>query len=316
LVLNIARCHLAGLACSFLCNFAFRCVPGLALVALLATTCVTAQVASPPGSLERVRVIIDGERVELEMRIYKPAPTGRFPTLVFNHGSTGFGMDPTRFTQPIDAPALAAFFVDRGWAVVMPARRGRAGSEGTYDEGFSAIRALGYSCVTSRSLAGADRALQDIEAAMAAIVAMPFVDRDRVVMAGVSRGGALSVAYAGAHPAQLKGVINFVGGWLGWPCPTTESVNQALLKRGAIYPGKSIWLYAENDSYYSLHQSRGNHAAFIAAGGNALFLELAVPAADGHWLTGFPAVWSPHLEAYLTDLGLPSQQQRLSPSLE
>src|SRR5713226_1593709 len=61
-------------------------------------------------------------------------------------------------------------------------------------------------------------ALRDIEAAMVAILAMPFVDRDRVVIGGQSRGGILSVAYGGLHGEQVKGVINFVGGWSGSHC--------------------------------------------------------------------------------------------------
>jgi predicted acyl esterase len=76
-----------------------------------------------------VPVTVDGQSVSLEMRIYKPATAGPAPTLVFNHGSTGRGRDPSLFTRPIDFPTLAQFFVRRGWAVVMPARRGRAGSE-------------------------------------------------------------------------------------------------------------------------------------------------------------------------------------------
>jgi dienelactone hydrolase len=249
------------------------------------------------------------------MRIYKPAGQGRFPTLVFNHGSTGYGIDSTRFKKPVDAPAVAAFFVQRGWAVVMPARRGRAGSDGQYDEGFSVIKALGYACVSSLSLAGADRALRDIDAAMTAIVQMPFVDTERVAIGGVSRGGVLSVAYAGTHPTQVKGVINFVGGWLGKPCPTMGSVNQALFNRGATYPGQSIWLYADSDSYYSLSHSRENFAAFTAAGGKGLFHAFAAPAENGHWLPTFPAVWATDVEAYLEHIGLPSRVQGAKPSV-
>jgi pimeloyl-ACP methyl ester carboxylesterase len=186
---------------------------------------------------------------------------------------------------------------------------GRAGSEGEYDEGFSTIRALGYSCIPSLSLEGADRALRDIDAAMKAILEMPFVDAKRVVVGGLSRGGALSVAYAGTHPTQVRGVINFVGGWLGKPCPTMGSVNQSLFNRGAAYPGESIWLYAENDSYYSLSHSRENFAVFKAAGGKGNFYEFVVPTENGHWRPAFPAVWSTSLEAYLKRIGLPSGPQ-------
>jgi hypothetical protein len=64
----------------------------------------------------------------------------------------------------------------------MPARRGRGGSEGEYDEGFAEFRSAGYTCEPARAIAGAQRALWDIEAAMAAIRSMPFVDPDRVVV--------------------------------------------------------------------------------------------------------------------------------------
>jgi dienelactone hydrolase len=255
-----------------------------------------------------VPVTIEKETIQLQMRIYHPSVDGKLPTLLLNHGSTGSGMDADRFKKPVDMPTVATFFVKRGWVVVVPARRGRSGSEGLYDEGFSIIRSLGYTCFPSRSLAGADRALQDIEAAMRTTVDMPFVDPNRVAIGGVSRGGALSIAYAGKHPHQVKAVINFVGGWLGWPCPTMNVVNQSLFNRGAAYPGKTIWLYAENDTYYSMTHSRKNFSAFIAAGGKGDFYEYDIPAKNGHWLPRFPNAWSKDLESYLKQVGLPSSE--------
>lgn len=233
----------------------------------------------------------------------------RAPTLVFNHGSTGRGTDPALFTRRIDAPDVAAFFVRRGWAVVMPARRGRGGSEGEYDEGFGSPRSVGYTCETATSLFGADRALLDIDAAMNAILAMPFVDRERVVMGGVSRGGILSVAYAGRRPQQIKGVINFVGGWLGAGCGTATYVNEWLFKRGARYPTETIWLYGDNDSFYPLSHSRQNFAAFQGAGGKGAFHEFVVPGANGHALATRAAIWGPAVAAYLERLGVPSVER-------
>lgn len=266
---------------------------------------------APPllSSVQRVPVVIGGQTIYLQMRVYKPPGDGRFPTVVFNHGSTGYGIDTARFSRPVDAAVVAAFFVHRGWAVVIPARRGRAGSDGEYDEGFSAIRALGYSCVPSRALRGADRALEDIEASVKAIIDMPFVDASRLVMAGESRGGALSIAYAGAHPTEIKTVINFVGGWLGWPCPTTVSVNEALVDRGSSYPRESLWLYGESDSYYTVAQSREVFASFVAAGGKGSFQAFVVPARDGHWLPSFPGLWTKAVETHLRRAGLPADEQ-------
>lgn len=252
-----------------------------------------------------VPVIVDGQTVRLQMRIYKPTRTGPVPTLVFNHGSTGRGRDPILFRRAIDFPELAQFFVRRGWAVVMPARRGRAGSEGRYNEGLAVDPAHGYSCQQALSIPGADRALRDIKAAMDAILAMPFVDRDRVIIGGHSRGGILSVAYAGQHPEQIKGVINFVGGWLGTGCPTADTINQGLFRRGARYPGDTIWLYGDDDPLYSLSHSRKNFAAFQAAGGKGTFHKFSQ--SGGHRLVTYPDVWAPLIEAYLKRQGLPTR---------
>lgn len=274
------------------------------LVPLLLASAVLAQEAN------MVPVAVDGQTVRLEMRIYRPATAEPAPTLVHNHGSTGNGRDPSLFTRPLDNPALAQFFVRRGWAVIIPARRGRAGSEGLYDEGFDADRTRGYTCDSPRSLAGADRALRDIEAAIDAILAMPFVDRDRIVISGVSRGGILSVAYAGRRPEQVKGVINFVGGWLGTSCPTAGVVNRALFKSGARYPRETIWLYGDKDPFYPLSHSRENFAAFQEAGGKGTFHEYApLAGSSGHAIASYPDLWASVVETYLQRQGLPTIQR-------
>lgn len=254
---------------------------------------------------QMVPVVVDGETVRLEMRIYRPAVPGRVPTLIFNHGSTGRGDDSSLFARPIDSRVLAPFFVKLGWAVVLPARRGRAGSEGHYDEGFDRDRSRGYACDSALSVPGADRALRDIAAATEVILAMPFVDRQRVIMGGQSRGGILSVAYAGQHPAQVKAVINFVGGWLGTGCPTASAVNQTLFRRGARYPHEMLWLYGENDPFYPLAHSRENFQAFLAVGGKAAFHGFALTGANGHSVAAFPEHWASLLDAYLKRRGLP-----------
>lgn len=277
---------------------------GSALAAILLVLAIPTGTALAQDS-RMVPVTIDGEHVRLEMRVYEPTAGAPAPTLVFNHGSTGTGTNPAAFTRLLDFPEVARFFVARGWAVVIPARRGRGGSDGRYDEGFAANRALGYACDPVLSVAGADRALRDIEAAMGAILTMPFVDPTRVVIGGQSRGGILSVAYAGQHPRQVKGVINFVGGWNGARCPIAATINQSIFVRGARYPGDTIWLYGDEDLFYSLSHSRANFGAFQAAGGQGEFHELP-PEFGGHYILRRPDRWGPLVETYLKRLTLPT----------
>jgi dienelactone hydrolase len=153
---------------------------------------------------------------------------------------------------------------------------------------------------------GADRALRDIDAALGAIRAMAFVDRERLVIGGQSRGGILSVAYAGQRLDGLKGVINFVGGWSGG-LRCNPNVNETLFRRGGAFRGETLWLYGEGDSFYTIAHSRRNFSAFQGAGGAGAFLEYMPPSGvDGHQIVFHPALWTSAVESYLTRLGLPA----------
>jgi dienelactone hydrolase len=144
-----------------------------------------------------------------------------------------------------------------------------------------------------------------VEAAMEAILAMPFVDRSRVVIGGQSRGGILSVAYSGRRAEQVKGVINLVGGWNGGGCRHSSTINPALFTRGARYPGETLWLYADADVFYTLDHSRDNFAAFRAAGGRGTSHDFPY-GAGGHRIVDYPDVWMATIDAYLKRQGLPT----------
>jgi dienelactone hydrolase len=247
-------------------------------------------------------LIEDGRPVRLEAVIFKPDGAGPFPLAVINHGSTGRGIDPAVAKQTWFAADLADFLNARGWMVAFPQRRGRGKSDRLYDEGFSEDRKLGYACDTDRSLRGADRALSDIDAAIAALRRRPDVAPAPVLIGGQSRGGVLAVAYAGLHPAQISGVINFVGGWLGEACSSASAVNQALFERGARYERLTIWLYGQGDPFYSIAHSRSNFAAFEKAGGQGSFFEFGGSPSPGHFVFADPDLWSGPVGKYLDAL--------------
>lgn len=255
---------------------------------------------------QMLAVQLEGSAVDLELRVYKPEGDGPFPTLVFNHGSTGAGTDPESFKWPIRFTEIANFFVSRGWAVLAPARRGRAGSQGVYDEGFNVDRTQGYSTEVVRSIKGAERALQDIEAVMVQIPSMSFVDGKRLLIGGESRGGILSVAYAGRHTEKVLGVINFVGGWIEAGLSTSEQINQTIFRWGADSNTEMLWLYGNNDAFYPLSHSRKSFEAFQQAGGYGSWHEIEPPEGiDGHIICMLPSLWSEKVEKYLKQLGLP-----------
>ena len=254
------------------------------------------------SELVRTALIEDGKPVNLEVVTFRPDGVGPFPLAMFNHGSTGRGTNSALFTETLFDVGLADFLNNRGWIVAFPQRRGRGRSDGLYDEGFSADRRQGYTCDFDISLSGAERALDDIGAAMAALRQRPGVAPTRLLIGGQSRGGILSVAYAGMHPDQIFGVINFVGGWMGTGCDTASRLNGTLFVRGARFDRRTLWLYGDQDPFYDIEHSRNNFTLFQSAGGQGTFLEFNVPGGYGHAVLSAPELWEGPVAEYLSTL--------------
>jgi len=255
----------------------------------------------------------DGRAQTLEAVVVRPINAkGPLPTVVFNHGSTGNGKRPEFFELTSTSSEIAQYFTAKGWQVVFPQRRGRGKSGGLYDEGFGTNRSAGYTCQPEQSLKGLDRALADLDVVMADLRQRPDIDKARLLIGGVSRGGILSVAYAGTRPDMFLGVVNFVGGWIGDVCREAGLVNRTGFARGAAMPRPTLWLYGARDSYYSLDHSRASFESFVAAGGKGKMVSYTLaPGQDGHSIHGFPALWKSELDSYLSQiLAEPSRQAR------
>lgn len=205
----------------------------LVLAAWLLSALAVAQTTELSAEYIATPLIEDGRPVRLELLVRKPKGVGPFPTVVFNHGSTGRGDNPELFKRSWSSDAVASYFVERGWMVIFPQRRGRGGSEGRYDEGFEPDRSR-YSCEVVHSLPGVERAIQDLDAVMAHVLVRSDVEQSRIVLAGQSRGGILSIAYAGERPSTFIGVVNFVGGWMGDRCQNAVEINTTTFKQSSL----------------------------------------------------------------------------------
>ena len=240
-----------------------------------------------------------GASISLEVVLFKPLYEGRYPTIVFHHGSTGNGSDPSRFGITFTSKSIAQYFVERGWMVAFPQRRGRGTSGGLYDEGFKPDRSA-YSCQEDLALGGAARALEDLDVITDWLRNRTDVDTTRMLVGGSSRGGILSIAHTAQRPDVYLGAINFVGGWISEGCGDYQSINRKLFVDGAAFPGPSLWLYGEDDSFYSLSYSRTNFNAFTAAGGLGTMVELRrSPGLNGHFVINDLALWESAMDEFL-----------------
>ena len=269
---------------------------GLVTLLLLAVAPAAAQPAGETVWIPMTERTLGVSRtLRLEATLYRPAKTEGAPVLIFNHGSTGgFRISPT-VTQGY--PEVAQFFVEHGWTVLMPMRRGRGASEGEYLER--------YECQTAILDAGVERAIEDLDAVMAFAAAQAWFNPTRFLLGGMSRGGLLSVVYATRRPTPARGVLNFAGGW------TIESCDQRITfhahafgKRGSVPRLPMLWLYSENDRNYGPASVRAAHDAFVRAGGTAALTIFPPIPPDGHiFLPRTPSVWGATVDAWLTTLG-------------
>jgi dienelactone hydrolase len=232
--------------------------------------------------------------------VFKPNGNGPFPFVVLNHGRRA----AERFTTPRwRYPDASRWLVRQGFAVFVATRRGYGETAGPDVESS-------YQCANpwfqEAMAGGVDSVMSVVEYARA----QPFVDKNRYIVMGQSVGGFLSVGAGALNPEGLRAVINFAGGHGGRPdrepgnpC-ATEKLRQVYADAGKTSRVPSLWIYTENDQYFSPTHSRAWHEAFTAAGGKAEYRLLSPFARDGHLLfVSGTHIWQPLVADFLKSAG-------------
>ncbi len=144
--------------------------------------------------------------------VYKPDGPGPFPTVIWNHGSE---KTPARFRQ---FDAVADIFVPAGYVVFAPSRRGHDSSEGAYivdlmdaEERKGGPTGVGRLMVRLHET----EQLDDQFAGIAYAKTLPFVDANRMVVAGCSFGGIQSLL-AAERGGDVKAAFSISPGALTW----------------------------------------------------------------------------------------------------
>ncbi len=136
--------------------------------------------------------------------IYQPPGDGPFPLIVFNHGSRS---KHERKSVPFEY--MGDLYRTAGYAVLVPERRGYGTSDGpTFSE---AAGGKGGAAFVDRMELEAD----DVLAAADYGATLPFVDPERIGVAGYSFGGIVTML-AIARNKVFKVALDQAGGSLSW----------------------------------------------------------------------------------------------------
>jgi dienelactone hydrolase len=151
---------------------------------------------------------------------------------------------------------------------------------------------------------------EDVAATVAYAHTLDYVDRTQTLVMGQSHGGWTTLAYGASKPdPSVKGLVNFAGGLRQTNCLGWESnLAKGAASFGAATAIPSLWLYGDNDSYFSKEIYSNMFARYSKANPKAQLVAFGVFGEDAHSLFSHKdgrAIWEPYLEKFMTQLGLP-----------
>jgi dienelactone hydrolase len=235
--------------------------------------------------------------VTLETTIFKPAGDGPFPLVIINHGKAN-GL--TQFQPRYRPLSPVRYFLERNYVVLVPMRQGFSKSSGHYMGGGCSMEANGLNQA------------EDIPPVIAFAHQLPYVDKTRTLIVGQSHGGWTTLAYGASKPdPSVQGLINFAGGLRREGCGDWQS---DLYKTAGIFGQEtilpSLWLYGDNDSYFSRQLSDQMFENYHRGNPNAKLINYGSFGADSHLLftsNDGKIIWQPYVNQFLESLGLPNK---------
>jgi dienelactone hydrolase len=270
-----------------------------------------------PRMREQLWLLPSGDQSRaLRATVFRPpepnaaaAAQARPRLVLINHGSD----NATR--EAVSMPVyywLSRWFVERGYAVVLPQRRGYGATGGALVEARDV-------CGDPDHYGSGQVAADDIEAVLRYMTAQPWIDPTRSVVVGISTGGWASLALAARNPPKLGMVINFAGGRGGhaYGIPNEicgpERLVEAAGAFGRTARVPTLWLYARNDSYFGSAIASEMTKAWKEEGGRVELVELPPYGREGHALADDRAgwdLWGERLERFLQRHSAPLMANR------
>ena len=247
-----------------------------------------------------IRIPVADGHYSLALTILRPRGDGPFGAIILNHG-VGEGARDRILESPTLFIQAASAFVSRGYAVVMPLRRGFGETGGAFAEDAG-------ECGSPHYGSGERAAARDVLAAYEFARKLPYVDPERMILAGQSAGGVASLYAAAQQPAGLVAVLAFAAGRGGNPAvhpgiPCAAEALAALFQDlGSSVRVPVLMYYAENDLYFGPAASRSWFQRLQAGGVEAEYVLQPPFGKDGHFVFGDTKgveLWLPTVERFL-----------------
>jgi carboxymethylenebutenolidase len=175
----------------------------------------------PQLSVIRETVIVPSGKLRLKAFLWKPSGPGRFPAVLFCHGSGGADANHTAGLPMTEAAEkIAPLFLKHGYAFLYLFRRGQGLSA---DQGPFMQNILQHEEATKGKearqhlqfvLSTTDH-LDDVMAGLSFLKAAPAVDTKRIAIVGHSFGGQLALL-AGEQDSTVRAAVTFAAAAGSW----------------------------------------------------------------------------------------------------
>ena len=142
----------------------------------------------------------------------RPEGKGPFPAYISNHGSMTLQDAGKGLWTSLTPGSLSDTLARKGYVVLLVARRGYRGSEGTSTTYSTNLTSRMEGKSAAEVMRGAGLEADDVVAALEYLLALPYVDKERVAVGGVSLGGLVSVMAVAREP-RFKALISMAGGY-------------------------------------------------------------------------------------------------------
>jgi dienelactone hydrolase len=266
----------------FRAGIGLLCASAAALGSASVVRAQPSQHATAGAVVQHVLIPLPDLGISMRTSILRPAGPGPFPLVLINHASTENAQRRADLPEPRYA-TLAEWFRKRGYLVALPQRPGHGLTAGPYLEDQGGCDDADY---VRAGRAGAT----SIERALAAMLGRPDVRKTDALVIGHSAGGWGALALASRNPRGVAAIINFGGGRGGRSYDhannncAPERLIDAARQFGATARIPTLWIYAENDSYFAPWLARSIAEAWRAGGGRVDLVVLPAFGLEGHRL--------------------------------